>query len=46
MRIRTERIPTLVAVLSLTLLALGPGTQAEIVQADVPSNNHSEGDGQ
>ena len=39
MRIRTERIPTLVTVLSLTLLALGPRGHAEVVEADISSSN-------
>jgi len=43
MRIRTERIPTLVTILSLTLLALGPVTYAELVEADIPTGDLHEG---
>ena len=42
MRIRQERIPTLVTVLSLTLLALSPTSYSEIVEADVPSGDLGE----
>jgi hypothetical protein len=39
MRIRQERLPTLVTVLSLTLLALNPTAYGEIVEADIPSSD-------
>lgn len=42
MRIRQERIPTLVTVLSLTLLALSPTSYGEIVEADIPSGDLGE----
>jgi len=45
MRIRQERIPTLVTVLSLTLLALTPASYGEVVEADIPSGDLGE-DGQ
>jgi hypothetical protein len=43
MRIRMERIPTLVTVLSLTLLALSPASYAEVVNADVPGDGDTDG---
>jgi hypothetical protein len=42
MRIRQERIPTLVTVLSLTLLALSPTSYGEVVEADIPSGDVGE----
>jgi len=42
MRIRQERIPTLVTVLSLTLLALSPTSYGEVVEADIPSGDLGE----
>ena len=42
MRIRQERIPTLVTVLSLTLLALSPTSYGEAVEADIPSSDLGE----
>jgi hypothetical protein len=42
MRIRQERIPTLVTVLSLTLLALSPTSYGEVVEADIPSSDLGE----
>jgi hypothetical protein len=42
MRIRQERIPTLVTVLSLTLLALSPTSYGEVVEADIPSSDPGE----
>lgn len=39
MRVRQERIPTLVTVLSLTLLALSSTSLAEVVEADIPSSD-------
>jgi hypothetical protein len=42
MRIRQERIPTLVTVLSLTLLALSPISYGEVVEADIPSSDLGE----
>jgi len=42
MRIRQERIPTLVTVLSLTLIALTPTSYGEVVEADIPSGDIGE----